>query len=124
VDWSSWDALDQASAIMSDYGVNIDTASTYWKTFADNMRKATVATPDFSDLQQKLTSIAGILHDLDFGSIIEQEDYDTLIAYNAAWEKFFIMQADGSRKFIGNSKSMLQALLDESAVEIESLKQR
>mgnify|MGYP006896622272 CR=1 FL=1 len=124
MDWSSWDALDQASAIMSDYGVNIDTASTYWTTFADNMRKATVATPDFSNLQERLTSIAGILQDLDFGSIIEQEDYDTLIAYNAAWEEFFIMQADGSRKFIGNSKMMLQSVLDETSAEIKALEER
>lgn len=124
VDWSSWDALDQASAIMADYGVNIDVTSNYWKAFADNMRKATVATPDFTDLQERLTSIAGILHDLDFGSIIEQEDYDTLIAYNAAWKDFFIMQADGSRKFIGNSKMMLQSVVDETSFEIKALEER
>jgi hypothetical protein len=92
---------------MKGFGVEIDVTSDYWKEFADNMRKATVATPDFSDLQETLTNIAGILSDLDFGSIITDEDYEKLLAYNAAWKEFFIMQADGSRKFIGNNKMML-----------------
>jgi hypothetical protein len=107
VDWSSWDALDQASVLMAEFGVNIDITSDYWKAFAENMRKATNAVPDFSKLQETLTSVAGILADLEFGDIIDAEDYEILIAYNAAWKEFFVMQADGSREFIGSNKLML-----------------
>jgi hypothetical protein len=75
IDWSSWDALDQASALMAEYGVNIDITSDYWKTFAENMRKATNAIPDFSKLQETLTAVAGVLADLNFGDVIDDEAY-------------------------------------------------
>ena len=71
------------------------------------MRIANGAIPDFSTLKETLTEISGILHDLDFGSIIDEEDYQKLVEYNDEWKKFFILQADGSRKFIGDSDVML-----------------
>jgi hypothetical protein len=30
IDWSSWDALEQADAIMQNFGVNIDTSTESW----------------------------------------------------------------------------------------------
>jgi hypothetical protein len=54
VDWSSWDALDKAKAIMADFGVEIDTSSDYWKNFATNMRIANNSVPDFTKLQENL----------------------------------------------------------------------
>jgi hypothetical protein len=38
--------------------------------------------------------------------VIDDKDYDTLIAYKAAWKDLFMLQDDGSRKFIGNEKDM------------------
>jgi hypothetical protein len=49
------------------------------------------ALPDFTKLKTDLQNISGILDDLDFGSIIDDEDYKRLIAYNQEWEKFFIL---------------------------------
>jgi hypothetical protein len=39
------------------------------------MRTATGAVPDFSKMQKELNSIASIVQDLDFGSMISEEDY-------------------------------------------------
>ena len=50
--------------------------------------------------------VSAILNNLDFGKVIKEEDYQRLIAYNNEWERFFILQADGSRQFIGNSQDM------------------
>ena len=107
VDWSSWDALEQADLIMQEFGVDIDTTSQEWVAFAEKMRIANGATPDFSELKDTLIEISGILNDLEFGDIIDDEDYQKLVAYNDEWERFFILQADGTRKFVGDSAEML-----------------
>ena len=107
IDWSSWDALEQADLIMQEFGVDIDTTSQEWITFAERMRIANGATPDFSRLKDTLIEISGILNDLEFGDIIDDEDYQKLVAYNDEWERFFILQADGTRKFVGDSAEML-----------------
>lgn len=109
IDWSSWDALSQADAILQEFGVDLDLTSEQWVTFASNMRLASRSIPDFSKLKSDFTSISKIIGDLEFGEAIGEEEYQTLIAYNQEWSKFFVMQADGSRKFIGNAKDMATA---------------
>ena len=124
IDWSDWDAMEQADAILKEFGVDIDTASEDWKLFATNMRIANGAVPDFSTIKETLTEVSGILNDLDFGSIIDEEDYQKLVEYNDEWEKFFVLQADGSRQFIGDSDAMLQATRDQINEERKALEER
>lgn len=107
IDWTSWDAMEQADAVMKEFGVNIDTSSDKWIKFANNMRQATGAMPDFSKLKTDLNEITAILQDLNFGDVISEEDYQRLVKYNDEWERFFILQADGTRKFMGDSSEML-----------------
>jgi hypothetical protein len=126
IDWSDWDAMDQAKQIMSDLGVEIDFGSEAWQKFAQEMRIAGGAIPDFSGLKQDLIDITSILGKLDFGSTISDADYQTLMAseYGKEWEQFFILQADGTRKFIGNNQQMLQATRDQINAEREALAER
>ena len=126
IDWSDWDAMDQAKQIMSDLGVEIDFGSEAWQKFAQEMRIAGGAIPDFSGLKQDLIDITSILGKLDFGSTISEEDYQALMAseYGKDWEQFFILQADGTRKFIGNNQEMLQATRDQINSEREALAER
>ena len=126
IDWSDWDAMDQAKEIMSDLGVEIDFGSEAWQKFAQEMRIAGGAIPDFSGLKQDLIDITSILGKLDFGSTISDADYQTLMAseYGKDWEQFFILQADGTRKFIGNNKEMLQATRDQINAERQALAER
>ena len=126
IDWSDWDAMDQAKQIMSDLGVEIDFGSEAWQKFAQEMRIAGGAIPDFSGLKQDLIDITSILGKLDFGSTISDADYQTLMAseYGKEWEQFFILQADGTRKFIGNNQQMLQATRDQINAERQALAER
>ena len=124
IDWSDWDALEQADAIMKEYGVDIDTTSKEWMEYADKMRKAAGATPDFSKLRDTLTSITAILQDLDFGSVISDEDYQKLVQYNDEWERYFMLQADGSRVFIGDSQAMQQEIRNNIIEQRMALQER
>ena len=112
IDWSNYDAIEDADAIMKEFGVSIDTSSEEWVEFADKMRNAGGAIPDFNKLKENLMGVADALKDINFGDIISQEDYDRIVALNDEWERFFIMQADGSRRFIGNAEDMKQATID------------
>jgi hypothetical protein len=109
---------------LSDFGKEINTSDPYWKTFIDNMRVANGSFPDFTKLQTNLQEISAILGSLDFGDTIKDEDYEKLVAYNQEWEKFFILQADGTRKFIGDSAEMLDATRANIAAQREDLEAR
>jgi len=123
VDWSSWDALEQAKDVMAEFGYEIDTSSEYWQKFAAEMRTATNAKQDFDDLKGTLNDISKILQSLDFGKVISDEDYQRLIAYNKEWEKFFQLQADGTRKFIGDSQQMQAAMQDDLKSQIQTARE-
>lgn len=112
IDWSDWDALSQADVVLQKFGVDIDLTSQEWLDFAESMRIAARAVPDFSQLKSNLNSISKILGDLEFGEAIDEDDYNTLVEYNQEWSKFFVTQADGSRKFIGDAESMAAATRD------------
>lgn len=124
IDWSSWDAMDQAKQIMKEFGVEIDLTSDEWQKFATDMRIAAGATPDFSRLKTDLNEITGILQDLDFGDTISDEDYQRLVEYNNEWERFFILQADGSRKFIGNAAQMQEITRENIRQQRQELAER
>ena len=124
IDWSSWDAMEQADRILKEFNVDIDTSSEEWQQFAQDMRIAAGATPDFSTLKTDLNEISSILNDLDFGSIIKEEDYQKLVAYNDEWERFFMLQADGSRKFIGNADDMRKQTRNDIRAQREALRER
>ena len=112
IDWSDWDALSQADVILQEFGVDIDLTSQEWLDFAESMRIAARAVPDFSKLKSNLNSISKILSGLEFGDAIDEDDYSTLVEYNQEWSKFFVTQADGSRKFIGDAEAMAAATRD------------
>ena len=131
IDWSSYDALKQAQEILKGFGVTIDITSDYWQNFADEMRKASGAIPDFTHLRTDLNEISAILNKLDFGSTINEEDYQRLIDYsnaieglNTNWENFFMLQADGTIKFIGNSIDMQEVLQDDILAQRAAFKEK
>ena len=121
IDWSDWDAMEQADAIMKALGKEIDTTSEEWVIFAQKMRDASLAIPDFSKLKEDLIGITSILSGLDVGSSIGEEDYARLVAYNDEWERYFMLQSDGSRKFIGSSAQMRQETRESIQSQREEL---
>ena len=124
VDWSSYDAFDQAQAILKDYGITISETDAYWMQFIKDMQIASGAFPDFSKIKANLNSVAGILKNLEFGDIISPEDYKVLIDYNNEWERFFLLQADGTRKFIGDSADLNKALQEATIAHRQEIELR
>lgn len=109
IDWSDYDAFEQFEAAFESMGYSIDTASGGWNEFITQMRQASGAIPDFTSLKNNLSSMAKITKDLKLGDIVSEEDYDTLVKINDAYADLFILQADGSRKFIGDADAMREA---------------
>lgn len=125
VDWSSWDAMEQAKVVLEGFNKDLDLSSDEWLEFAENMRKATNAIPDLSSVRQDLTTISAGLEDIEFGDVISKEDdYEELIAANKELEQFFMTQADGTHKFIGDVEKVKKAIRDESVLAKQELTQR
>lgn len=124
IDWSQWDAMDQAKRTLEEFNVDLDLSDPYWQQFIDDMRKATVAQPNFAKLRDTISSMLPVLQKLKFGDAIKDEDYQKLIAYDSAWKNFFMTQADGSHKFIGDQKAMMDATRDSLAEQKGLLDQK
>ena len=120
IDWSDYDAFEQFKTVFEGMGYSIDTASGEWDEFITQMRQASGAIPDFTSLKNNLASMAKITKDLKLGDIVSEEDYDTLVKINDAYADLFILQADGSRKFIGDADAMREAT-KEMALEQKEL---
>lgn len=103
INWGNYDAFEQFTSVFDNMGYSIDEANSGWKVFVDNMRQAAVAVPDFSKLKANINNVAKISKDLKLGDAIDEEDYQLLIKYHEAWADLFVLQADGSRQFIGDS---------------------
>lgn len=121
VDWTTNNAINQAASELRKYGVIIDTTSKEWVDFADSMRMATGYIEDFSQLKDELQAVSSILGKLDFGKVIDEKDYEQLVQYNNEWERFFMLQADGSRIFLGNAQEMLEAQQDNIRMQQQEL---
>ena len=76
--------------------------------YIDGLQKSSET---FSDMNEKLHSISQVTAKIDFGSIIKQEDYDKLVAYDKELSNLFQTQSDGSYKFIGNKDQLRDSLI-------------
>ena len=124
VDWTSYDAFDQAQAILKEYGITISETDAKWQLFVSDMRIASGALPDFSRIKTDLNNISAIVKTLKFGEMISDEDYQTLIAYNDEWERFFLLQADGSRQFIGSQEDFTNFIQEKTIANREEINLR
>lgn len=121
VQWDSYDAMDQAAAIMSKYNVIIDTGSDKWTSLAEKMRQATGAIPDFSQSNKDLKDFIKTLQSLENGKTIGKEEYENVIKLAKGWEQYFQVQADGTYKFIGNAEKLKSLQADQFIKNKEEL---
>lgn len=119
VDWSSWDAGDQAIAVIEKYGGAIDSTNASWQTYIAAMRDASNALPDLEKLRAKFAEIDEITKDIDLGSIISKEDIETLTEYNSALKDYFTILSDGSAMFTGDKLDFQQELKETKQKELE-----
>ena len=110
IDWSSWDAGEQAADIVEEMGGHLDTSAESWKKNVDAMRDATDALPDLEKLRETMSQVKDISEGMALGNIISKEDYETLIKYNEALSDYFTILSDGSAMFTGDILDYQQAI--------------
>ena len=110
IDWSQWDAGEQAADVMRGLGYEINTTTEEWDNFVKSMRDSMDAVPDMDSLIADLQSMREISSDVEVGSIISEEDYQMLIKYNSELSRYFTILADGSAQFTGDPLDFQQAV--------------
>lgn len=110
IDWSQWDAGEQAADVMRGLGYEVNTTTEEWDNFVKSMRDSMDAVPDMDSLIADLQSMREISSDVEVGSIISEEDYQMLIKYNSELSRYFTILADGSAQFTGDPLDFQQAV--------------
>lgn len=118
IDWSSWDAGERAIEIAEKYGIAIDGTTQEWQKQINAMRDATNALPDLQAMREEYAKIQEITADIDLGSILSEEDYETLVKYNSELEKYFAILSDGSAQFIGDKLDFQQEIEAQHTQEL------
>lgn len=118
IDWTSWDAGEQAIAIAEEYGIAIDGTTQSWQENINAMRDAANALPDLEAMRQEFEQIKEITADIDLGSILSEEDYEILVNYNKELEKYFTILSDGSAQFTGDKLDFQQAIEQQHTEEL------
>lgn len=121
IDWTQWDAAEQAAAALADIGVELDTSSESWQTFEASMRSTFKAVPDIKALAEEINNVKSISEGLELGSIISQEDYQTLVNFNSELGRYFTILADGTAKMTGDPLDFIQEVRSS---EQEQLKEQ
>jgi hypothetical protein len=112
IDWSNWNAVEQAANIVTEAGGYLDNTNTSWEEHIALLRDATNAVPDLQALKEELNAIDDISKDISLGDIITKEDYETLIKYNQGLMQYFAILSDGSAQFIGDQIDFQQQIKD------------
>lgn len=102
IDFSSYNALDDVTSLVRDYGKEIDTTTEEWKTNEKAIRIANKSILDISTEMQNYNTAVEKAKDLEIGKIISKDDYNTLINYNGELAKYFQILADGTAMMIGD----------------------
>lgn len=118
IDWSSWDAGQQAVQIVEDLGGEIDTTTDSWKENISTMRDAMDVLPDLTSIKTTMSEIQKIVDDLEIGAILSAEDYKTLVSYNKELEKYFTILSDGSAQMIGDPLDLQQEIRETNRQDL------
>lgn len=121
IDWTQWDAADQAADALAGIGVELDTGSQSWQNFEASMRSTFKAIPDIKALAESINNVKSISDGLELGSIISYEDYQTLVNFNSELGKYFTILADGTAQMTGDPLDFMQEV---QATEQEKLKEQ
>lgn len=121
IDWTQWDAAEQAAAALADIGIELDTSSESWQAFEASMRSTFKAVPDIKALAEEINNVKSISEGLELGSIISQEDYQTLVNFNSELGRYFTILADGTAKMTGDPLDFMQEVRSS---EQEQLKEQ
>lgn len=119
IDWTEFDAANKAVNQLKSIGYEVDTTSESWQHFVDEMRSAYKAIPDLESLIDQLSSVKSITKDLEIGSIISSDNYDTLVNFNSELSKYFAILADGSAQMIGDPLDLQQLIKENEQQQLQ-----
>lgn len=110
INWFDFDAQRQAEILIKEMGGDVSTLGDSWDKAFSQMRKAGDIVPVLADIKDRLDKIDDIAKDMKIGKILEKEDYDTLVDYNAELAKYFAILSDGSAVFVGDPLDFQQMI--------------
>ena len=122
--WDDWNAVKGLRNQLYDLGINIDMTDEEWNQFAEDMRLANTAFPNFESISNQLSSIHKTVKNIDLGSIIEAEDYNRLKNYNRELEKYFLLMADGTYKSLIDQETLQEMTMANIEKDIQAYKEK
>lgn len=125
VDWTSDNAIYDLNSALTQQGIKVSELGPGWDAYVQCMLNAGDSVYKLIDaldeLRGKMASINKITGDLEFGSVISDEDYETLLSYNKEIADMFTMTAEGW-KFVGDV-DQLNSMLETSVEDVGKFKE-
>lgn len=110
VDLTSVTNISDFVTALESAGVEIDLTDTRWQNWLQTLTSSQSilreAINNFKNIRTVLTNIKKLTEGLSIGDIISDEDYQQIIAYNAAARDWFIQTADGYKLIKGSAASL------------------
>ena len=119
INWFDFDAQRQAETLIKEMGGDVSTLGDNWDKAFSQMRKAGDVVPVLMDIKERLDEIDDITKDMKIGKILEKEDYDTLVNYNAELKDYFAILSDGSAVFVGDPLDFSQTIKIDKQDELQ-----
>lgn len=99
VDWGSLTANKDFQEQLERLGITINYSSESYKKFIDSMdsdnKVLYAAIDNFDSIREILANLKEITDGISLGDIISDDDYKTLVAYNAELADYFVQTVDG-----------------------------
>ena len=99
VDWGSLTANKDFQDQLEKLGITIDYNSSTYQNFINKMNSGNkvlyAAIDNFDSIREILAKLKEITDDISLGDIISDDDYNTLVSYNAELADYFVKTIDG-----------------------------
>lgn len=99
VDWGSLTANKDFKDQLEKLGITIDYNSSAYQNFINKMNSGNkvlyAAIDNFDSIREILAKLKEITDDISLGDIISDDDYNTLVSYNAKLSEYFVKTIDG-----------------------------
>lgn len=114
VDLTSVTNISDFVTALEKTGVEIDLTDSKWQNWLDTLATSQnilrEVINNFKNIRTVLANIKKITEGLSIGDIISDEDYQQIIAYNAAARDWFVQTADGYKLVKGSAESLASFL--------------
>ena len=124
IDLTSVTNISDFVTVLEKAGVEIDLTDDRWQNWLNTLTKSQSILREvinnFKNIRTNLASIKKLTESLSIGDVISDEDYQQIIAYNAAAREWFVQTADGY-KLIKGSAELLASFLKTPYKNLEDI---